>query len=242
LTPKTRLIAITDPHNPTGVRAETDLLRDLGRLALAREAFLVVDEVYAPYDGLVDADGVWPFSARHAGPNVIAVSSLSKCYGFGDHRVGWLLAPAEIVRRARDAITASCGHFPSMHAFMGCLALASIQRLAERTRSLLRGRRPIVEAWLTHHPELIWSAPPSGPYGFARHTRHGDLTAAIERGAARHSIAVAPGSMFGLEAGFRIAWATVSPDKLPAALERLDAVLAEADEQPEPPAKGSTGA
>jgi aspartate/methionine/tyrosine aminotransferase len=205
MTSRTRVVVVTNLHNPSGIRSQDDVLRAVARVAASRGAFLVVDEVYAPFDALVDARGVFSSSARKVAPNIVAVSSLTKCYGLGAHRIGWLLGPAEMMGRVDDAITASCGHLPVSHARIALMALKRITALAERSRTLLAGKRAHVEAWVAGQG-LDWSAPQEGLFGFVRVPGAGDLTAAIEAGAHHHEVLVAPGSFFGVPDGFRLAW------------------------------------
>jgi aspartate/methionine/tyrosine aminotransferase len=205
MTPRTRVVAVTNLHNPSGVRASDDVLGAVARVVEARGAFLLVDEVYAAFDGLVDSRGVFGGSARKLGGNVVAVSSLTKCYGLGPHRIGWLLAPPEIAARAEDAITATCGMLPLTHAHMALRAFARIQELATRARSLVADKRLRVDSWVAAEG-LGWSAPAEGLFGFATVPDGRDLTPAIEAAAREHDVLVAPGSFFGLPNGFRLAW------------------------------------
>ncbi len=224
LTPRTRVVAVTNLHNPTGVRASDDALREIARLAESRGAFLLVDEVYAPFDDLVDSLGVFQGSARRLGANVVTVASLTKCYGLGPDRFGWMLAPPDVIERAEDTITASSGMLPLSHAHLGAHAFDRIVPLAERARSLLAGKRDTVATWIASRPDLTWSAPDSGLYGFATSSRSGDLTSTIEHGATSKGVLVAAGSFFGVPNGFRLAW-SIPHDKLAEALERLGEVL-----------------
>jgi aspartate/methionine/tyrosine aminotransferase len=223
LTPRTRLVAVTNLHNPSGVRAGDELLRALARLLDERGACLLVDEVYAPFDDLVDAAGTFRGSARKLGPNVVAVGSLTKCYGLGSHRIGWLLAPGPVAARADDAITASCGMLPLLHAHVGVHAFGRIVDLAHRSRTLLSGKRSRVAAWVADHG-LGWSAPAEGLFGFVTVPGSADLTLAIEAAAREREVLVAPGSFFGIPGGFRLSWSAPG-SVLEEGLERLGAFL-----------------
>lgn len=209
ITPRTRLVAVTNLHNPSGVRARDEDLRAAARLLEARGGFLLVDEVYAPFDDLVDSSGTFRGSARRLGPNVLAVGSLTKCYGLGPHRVGWILAPAEVAAHAEDSITTSCGWLPLSHAHVGVHAFARLGALADRSRELLSGKRARVAAWATERG-LGWSAPAEGLFGFVTLPGAADLTPAIEAAARDHEILVAPGAFFGIPNGFRLSWSASS--------------------------------
>jgi aspartate/methionine/tyrosine aminotransferase len=223
MTPRTRVVAVTSLHNPSGARASEEVLREAARVARGREAHLLVDEVYAPFDELVDAAGVFRGSARRLAPNVVVVSSLTKCYGLGQHRVGWLLGPADVVARAEDAVTATCGMLPLSHAHLAVHAFSRIGWLAARARAVLDGKRGRVGAWVASQG-WSWSAPAEGLFGFVRVAGAGDLTLAIEAAAREHEVLVAAGSFFGMSDGFRIAW-SAPIDRLDEGLSRLAAAL-----------------
>jgi aspartate/methionine/tyrosine aminotransferase len=227
MTPRTRLVAVTNLHNPSGARASDDVLREIARLAAARQAFLLVDEVYAPFDDLVGDDGVFRGSARRLGSNVVCASSLTKCYGLGAHRFGWLTGPRDAVAHCEATILSTCGILPLAHANLALAAFADIAALATRARGVLAGKRAIVDAWARSRPEIAWSAPGSGLFGFARIPGRGraNLLADIERGIAEQEVIVAPGSFFETPDGFRLAWGGIALEDLPEALARLEKVL-----------------
>jgi aspartate/methionine/tyrosine aminotransferase len=219
MTPRTRLVVVTNLHNPSGVRARDEALRSIARLAEGRGAFLLVDEVYAPFDALIEPSGVFGGSARKLAPNVIAVSSLTKCFGLGQERIGWILAPEEIIARVDDALIASAGHLPRGYACDALGAFGQLPNLAERSRRLLAGKRAKVAAWVASQG-LWWSAPSEGLFGVVRVPGRGDLTPLIEAAVTDHQVLVAPGSFFGMPDAFRIAW-SISAELLDEGLGRL---------------------
>jgi aspartate/methionine/tyrosine aminotransferase len=223
MTPRTRAIVVTNLHNPSGVRASDEALRETARVAEAHGAYLVVDEVYAPFDDLVDGDGVFRTSARKLGANVVAVSSLTKCYGLGAHRIGWILAPPEIADRAAHAMTACCGALPLLHAHVAVRAFENIVRLSDRARASLGSKRQRVAAWVEAHG-WTWSAPEEGLFGFVVVPGAGDLTPVIEAAALEREVLVAPGAFFGQPSGFRVAW-SAEPEVVDEGLERLAGAL-----------------
>jgi aspartate/methionine/tyrosine aminotransferase len=224
LTPRTRLVVITNLYNPAGTRCGSDVLLAAARAAEARGSVLLVDEVYSPFDALVDARGVFAGSARRVAPNIVAASSLTKCYGLGADRIGWLLGPPPLVARARDALTASLGILPLCHARVGRAAFAGIQGLAERARAVVvSNKRERVAAWALEHG-FGWSAPREGLFGLVTVPDRGDLTSIIEGAVATHEVLVAAGAFFGVPNGFRVAWSEPA-EKLEEGLGRLAEVL-----------------
>jgi hypothetical protein len=226
LTARTRVVAVSNLHNPSGARATDDVLREIAGVAASRGAYLLVDEVYAPFDSLVGVDGIWGRSAHRLAPNIIAASSLTKCFGLGHQRVGWLLASREIATAAQGTILSTVGHLPQEHASLAAHAFARLPSLAARARDLTGAKRVAVQRWAGTRADMTWSAPDSGLFGFATCTSPEDLTGHIEAAAVHDGILVAPGSFFGVPNGFRLSW-SISTELLGEGLERLGRVLAQ---------------
>jgi aspartate/methionine/tyrosine aminotransferase len=219
MTPATRVVALTSLHNPTGVRADDDALRAIAREVEKRGAYLVVDEVYAPFDRFIDDDGVFHGSARALGEHVVTVGSLTKCYGLGNLRIGWLLAAGDVARRADDAVMATAGLLPLPHAHMALHAFAHLGDLAVRSRRQLSGKRGVVEAWAQAYG-FHFSAPRDGPFGLVTVPGAGDLLPTVEALIRDHEVLVTPGCFFDMPSSLRLAW-TAPPDMLEAGLDRL---------------------
>ncbi len=222
-TSRTRAVLVSNLHNPSGCRASTEALSAVAKLAEERGGFLVVDEVYSPFDAFTDAAGVFRGSARKIAPNVVTVGSLTKCYGLGPERIGWILASAEVIARGEAAMTCSAGALPLSHARDTERAFAAIAALAARTRDLLGTKRERVAAWASAH-DVRYSAPAEGLFGFVTLPGRGDLFPEIERAVHEHEVLVAAGCFFGVPDGFRIAWSLPEAD-LDEGLARLTAAL-----------------
>ena len=134
VTPKTRLIVITNLHNPTSVLTPDSVLGDIGDVARSIGALVLVDEVYldAVYENT-------PRTSIHLGPEFVVTSSLTKVYGVSGLRCGWILAQPDLawkMRRLNDLYSATPVHPGEL------LSVAAFQHL-----SLLRERaRPIVDS------------------------------------------------------------------------------------------------
>jgi aspartate/methionine/tyrosine aminotransferase len=223
MTGETRVVALTSLHNPSGVRADESALAAIAREVEKRAAWLLVDEVYAPFDGFVDPSGVFRGSARRLGARVVSVGSLTKCYGLGPLRVGWLLGAAEVARRAEDAVVATAGMLPLPHAHMALHAFSRLQHLAARSKSILAGKHSVVEAWARARG-FGFSVPREGPFGLVTVPGAGDLTPTVEAALREHGVLVTPGAFFGLPGSLRVAW-TAPAEALAAGLDRLASAL-----------------
>ena len=214
LTDRTRLVVLASPHNPTGLVTPDEDIAEIARACAARGAYLLVDEVYREL--------VAPrTTARRLGPNVIAVSSLTKCFGVGWARAGWALLPTELREAARAAEMHATGTLPSTSGAIGAHAMDRIDDLAARAASLAEGKRAIVDAFLSRHPELTWTPPPpSALFGFVRAPGI-DVAAGLARALSEHGLAAVPGAFFGAPGGFRLSWASLPKDRLAQALDLL---------------------
>lgn len=214
----TRLIVLSDLHNPTGRRADGGALRALGELARDQGAWLLVDEVYLEW---LHPEG----SATAARlPGVLATRSLTKAYGLDGLRLGWVLAPPELadrIRRVKDLFSVTTAH-PSER--LAARALASADRLLERGRARVRENRRRVSEFVEGRPELSWVPPDGGTVCFVR-LRGADVEELVSRLEERGAT-VAPGRFFGAEDHFRLGFG-MEREVLAEGLRRLGEVLEE---------------
>jgi aspartate/methionine/tyrosine aminotransferase len=141
LTAKTKLIVVTNLHNPTSVLTPDAVLQEIGDLARSVGAHVLVDEVYldAVYENT-------PRTSFHLGPEFIVTSSLTKVYGLSGLRCGWILAQPDLARamwRLNDlfgSIPAHPAELLSVAAFEHLdFIRARARRVVEADRALLRG-------------------------------------------------------------------------------------------------------
>jgi aspartate/methionine/tyrosine aminotransferase len=207
MTPRTRLIIVTSPHNPSGVKVDRSTLEGLTALAASGGAHVLVDEVYL--DGACLAAGEPPTSrsaARLDGP-IVVTSSLTKSYGLAGLRSGWAIAPsdtAERLRRTRDVVD-NANSAPADR--LAALAWSLQPQLAERTRALLRTNLARAREFFAAHPYFEIPEPPSCSVVFARLAGSSDSEAFVQYMLDQHGVAVAPGRFFESPAHFRVSLA-----------------------------------
>jgi aspartate/methionine/tyrosine aminotransferase len=199
LTPKTRLIILTSPHNPTGARASEADLEALAALAAEANAHALVDEVYLDASG-----GPRPRPAATIDARLVSSSSLTKSYGLAGLRCGWCVASPEIaerIRRARDIVDA-VGAFPAER--LAVRAFEHLDALADRARRLVAPNLARLRAALTVRPEIEWLEPVGGTVAFPR-LRDAETSDALAAWLLTHAgTAIVPGRFFDEPAHFRI--------------------------------------
>jgi len=197
LTPRTRLIVVTHPHNPTGAVVDAAALTEIGRIAEQHGAHVLVDEVY------LDVSPMAASPAATRGDVFITTSSLTKSYGLSSLRCGWVIASDALtyrLRRARDIVDGS-GSIVAER--LATLAFQHLERLEARSRNLRQTNLALVEAFLRSRPELEWR-PSSGTVVFPRIRGVDDASAFVERLLTEHRTAIVPGRFFEAPAHFRL--------------------------------------
>jgi aspartate/methionine/tyrosine aminotransferase len=225
LTAKTRLVVISNLHNPTGAYVDDATIAEVASVAARVGAHVLVDEVYRD---LVDYEGPRGRTAFHVAENVIVTSSLTKVYGLGWARAGWVVARPELASRIFNATLHDQGGTSLLLATAARLALERIDRVhgpsaATRTRDGEAITR--VRAFLATRPHLSMHLHRGAIFGFVEDTRGGDLRPVIERAVREEQVIVAPGSFFAAPAGFRLRYGGIPLEMLDEGLARLGRVL-----------------
>jgi aspartate/methionine/tyrosine aminotransferase len=199
LTPRTRLIILTNLHNPSGAFTDAATMAEVAGAASRIGARVLIDEVYRE---LMFANGE-ASTSFHPDGNIVVTGSLTKAYGLSGLRCGWCLAPpalAERMRRLNDLF----GVLPAHPA--ECMAVAAFDRLdyfRARATDLIDANRNAYAEILGAHPALEQSACPQGTTMFPR-LRHGDGDALYDLLLRRFETSLVPGRFFGSQEHVRI--------------------------------------
>ncbi len=220
ISPKTRLIVLTNLHNPSCAFVSTETLRAIGKIAEQNGARVMVDEVYLEmfFDNPVP-------SAFHLGETFIITSSLTKVYGLSGLRCGWILAAPDLAERIWH-INDLFGNIPPHSAeLMSIVALENLPAIAQRSRNLLNTNRALLDQFLNSRTDLELLRPPAGTVIFPRVTT-GNTGKFIELLRAKYETEVVPGRFFEMPDHFRLGIGG-DTEMLRAGLERLSSALDE---------------
>ncbi len=218
LTPKTKLIVLSNLHNPTGAYDGHDTIAEVANAAEQVGARLLVDEVYLEFFRTHGAR-----TAVRLAPNVLATSSMTKVFGLDGIRLGWVLAQPELaerMRRLNDLFSINTAH-PSERIAARALDCADVL-LAESSAFLLRNLE-LVDAFVRDHDELSWAKPRAGTVGFIQ-AADVDVDRLVDRLHAEHEVALVPGRFFGAPEWFRIG-VSLPTDDLRVALARIGQIV-----------------
>jgi aspartate/methionine/tyrosine aminotransferase len=219
---ETKLISVTQPHNPTGTMFDAATLTALVDLAESSGAVLLVDETYRD---LTHGDAL-PLAATLS-PRAISISSMSKAYGLPGLRIGWAInrdpALSELLLAAKEQVLI-CGATLDEH-----IAGQVLSRRAEVRPPILadvRTRLALVRAWMAEQSTFEWVEPTGGVVGLVRARPEVPLDAARfhEVLLADHGTYVGPGHWFEVDdRHFRLGFGWPTHDELTAGLAALSA-------------------
>jgi aspartate/methionine/tyrosine aminotransferase len=194
ITPTTKLIVITNLHNPSGAYANEEMLRSIAALGPR----ILVDEVYRDA-----AFGEAPRSAVHLSERFVATDSLTKVYGLSGIRCGWVLAEpalAERMWRLNELFGVAQVHAGER---LGCFALAHLDEIAAGTAERLARNRALANAFFASRSDIACAPMVHGITAFPR-LLQGDAEALDDLLRTRFETSIVPGRWFEMAGHFRI--------------------------------------
>jgi len=204
LTPRTRIIIVTNPHNPSGVVADPAALEEIGEIARSNGAHVLLDEVYLDLAAAAAPVGTTierTFAQR--GEPFVCTNSLTKSYGLSGLRCGWILSAPDVAERIRRTGDVVDGTGSIVAERLAVVAFKHLDHLLHRSLTLLAANQPILKRFLDSRTDLEW-APSGGTVIFPRLKRVTDTTAFAERLLSARDTAVVPGRFFQAPAHVRI--------------------------------------
>lgn len=206
VTERTKVVMICNPNNPTGHVLTDAEMNEVVRAADRVGAWIVADEIYRGAE--LDTDAASPtFFGRYE--RVIVTSGLSKAFALPGLRVGWVVAPPEMIasiweRHDYTTLTPS-----SVSDGLAAFAMQPDVReqILSRTRSIIRTNYPRLEAWLGTHTDIFqWVRPGAGAIAYASYDLDVEGADLVERIRKERSVLLVPGDMFGLGKGMRFSF------------------------------------
>ena len=220
LTSRTRLIVLTNLHNPSSSLANESAVREIGDIARSVGGRVLVDEVYL--DAVFEDT---PRSSFFLGDHFIVTNSLTKVYGLSGLRCGWVLAQPDLAQRMwrlNDLFGVIPAHAAER---LSIIALQEMPRIRETARRLLNRNQEIVNNFLSLQPALEAEQLQQGTVVFPR-LRSGRVDRFCAFLRENYETTVVPGGFFEMPNHFRIGIGC-DPALLQAGLGRLgDAIAA----------------
>lgn len=216
---RTRLIAITNLHNPSGALTEEEDLRAIGAIAERCGAYVLVDEVY-----LDSAVSQRPTSAL-LGPRFVVTNSLTKVYGLSGLRCGWILAAPELAERMWRLNDLFGVNQPHQSEMLSCFAFEHLDEISAGNAERLATNRAVFNHFVAGRSDLECMAAEHGITAFPRWAG-GDTERLDALLRSDYDASVVPGRWFDMPDHFRVGLGG-DTDMLKEGLARLGAALDE---------------
>jgi aspartate/methionine/tyrosine aminotransferase len=198
ITAQTRLVVITNLHNPSGAFTDEQTMLAIGEIAMQVGARVLVDEVY------LDMIHDQPVrSSFHLGEHFIATNSLTKAYGLSGLRCGWILADeklSECIWKLNDLFGATPVHPGEL---LSVVALDHLDKIGQRARRLLETNRRALGAFFASRNDLEVAVPEWGTVTFPK-LKHGSAEEFCATLRSVYDTSVVPGQFFESPQHFRI--------------------------------------
>jgi aspartate/methionine/tyrosine aminotransferase len=223
VTPRTKLIIICNPNNPTGARIDAEDLDRIAAAAARHHSWVLSDEIYrgAELDGR-ETPTMWDRYDR-----AVVTSGLSKAYGLPGLRIGWIVAPPPLVATLwsyHDYTTIAPGALSDALA-RRALEPARRREILARTRRILNENFPVIAEWLDTHGALFtYARPDAGAIVYVQYQHRINSTDLVTRLRHEKSVLIVPGDHFGMDRYLRIGFGD-KPDYLRQGLARLRDLL-----------------
>ena len=218
-TSRTRLIVITNLHNPSSVLTPEAVLREVGDVARSIGAYVLVDEVYldAVYEQM-------PRTAFHLGSEFLVTSSLTKIYGLSGLRCGWILARPDLARRMHSLNNLYAATPVHPAELLSVAAFEQLDAIRERARRKVEADRARLHEFLARQTGVSAPCTNWGTTAFL-HLRNGDADSFLARLRVEHETSAVPGRFFGMPGHFRIGMG-VNSEMFAEGLRRIELALA----------------
>jgi aspartate/methionine/tyrosine aminotransferase len=205
VTKNTKVISITNPNNPTGGQLSKDAREMIIDLAERADAWLFVDEVYqgAELDETI-TPSFWGTYKK-----AVVTCGLSKAYGLPGLRVGWVVAPEDLIEKvwAYKDYTSICLSAVSDRLAQIALRPEKRKKILQRTRRILKTNLPVLESWLNRQEGIFHClSPKAGAIAFARYRLDINSTELVERLRDRKSVLLCPGDHFEMDGYVRFGY------------------------------------
>jgi aspartate aminotransferase len=224
-TPKTKVLILNSPSNPTGCVYTKDELEALARICVARGIYVISDEIYEK----IVFDGLKHYSIAALNPEIreltVTVNGLSKSHSMTGWRIGYLGAPQAIADAISNVQDHSTSNPTSISQKAACAALEMPESFSKQMTTEFQGRRDYIAGRLKAMKKLTYVLPRGAFYMFIgiSGTGMGSMDFA-RRMIDEQLVALIPGVAFGDDEYVRISFAT-GMESIKKGMDRLEAFV-----------------
>ncbi len=200
LNPRTKLVVLTNLHNPSGAFLDDRSLLDLAAVASEKGAMVFVDEIYLDFlDGKEES-----LTSFHLAENLVVTSSLTKVYGLGGLRCGWILASESLIGRMRRLMDLASVEGVYLGEQISALTFSRLGSLRAQSLPVIKDNFGLVRDFIDEEKKLSWIPPAGGIVGFPRIEAGLDGAGLARILAEDYDTSIVPGHFFEEPQHFRL--------------------------------------
>ena len=218
---QSKVLMITPQLNPCGWGYESSDRRWIIDTCKKLAIKIISDEVYI--DSMKDTEDYKPFHLE--GEHCISINSLTKIYGLGPLRFGWIIANKEVTSNAKRAFLTFSGMMASPTIRLASAVFPHLDLALEKIKQYREINLPVLREMLERQ-NIVWNEPPHGVFGAFQLPNGFDSMTFVDEACAEHSVLAVPGSMFSRELSgwLRVAW-SIEPVLFSEAIMNLEKAL-----------------
>jgi aspartate aminotransferase len=221
ITPKTKILIINSPSNPTGVMYTKEELTQLAKVCVEHKIYVISDEIY---EKLIYDTDIKFCSIASLGKEIfdltITVNGVSKAYAMTGWRIGYAAGPVEIMEYIKKYQDHSTSNPTSISQAAAVAALAASNDTIDSMCQVFKGRRDLILKCLDQIPQISYIRPQGAFYVFCDVSKVGDGALIAKQMLDDIKVAVIPGDGFGTPEYIRLSFAT-SEAKITEGISRI---------------------
>jgi aspartate aminotransferase len=237
-TPKTKVLLLCSPSNPTGSVYSREQITAIGEWALEHGLWVITDEIYEHlvYDGAESVS--LPVAVPAMADRTIVLNGVAKTYAMTGWRVGWLIGPADVVKAAANLQSHLTSNVANVSQRAALEAVSGPLDAAHEMREAFDRRRRTIVDLLSAIPGVECPTPKGAFYVYpsvkaliGKELRGTTITDTVQLAALilEHAeVAVVPGEAFGTPGYLRLSYA-LGDDDLKTGVTRMGELLAEVE-------------
>jgi len=196
---RTKLLVLTNLHNPSGVLTPRRTMEAVAEIARDNGASVLIDEMF------LDASN-FPCSSAAGIEGIIITSSVTKLYGLGGFRTGWIIAEKETAKSCQQAKSMASAASPYLSELISkSVLLTAREKLLDRFKIIANRNMAIVKDWMEERSDILeFVSPAGGIMCFPRYTLDMDSATLGRELLDKTGVLVSPGKYFGLDGHFRL--------------------------------------
>lgn len=238
LTPKTKVLVFVSPSNPTGAVYPPEMVKAIGEWAVAQGIWVITDEIY---EHLVYGDAQFasmPTLVPELADRCVVVNGVAKTYAMTGWRVGWMIAPADVIKAATNLQSHATSNVANVSQIAALAAVSGGLSAVEEMKVAFNRRRLLIVDLLNAIPGVTCPTPEGAFYAYpsVKELMGKNIAGSVVNSSAELAgvildqveVAVVPGEAFGTPGYLRLSYAT-SDEKITEGLARVHELLKSAN-------------